>query len=247
MIDVKKSIELLRDDNNYYGEFGRNFMSNTDVKALIDDPVNFKQGSIDAVNLAKGRLTHVLLFEPHKVSTLKISAAVNRNSSLYKQDCHRLGEKYLLLQKDFTEMAFLVGKIKQNLEVYEMMFHHQAVFEEPNLLSYLGLWWKTKADSKTPDIVIDFKSTGDLSRFKWAAKEYCYDSQAFLYGKSYNVPVVFVVGEKGTGKIGVFECGNDFLRSGSDKVNMALDNYNKYWNPETKTEEPNDYFIKQQL
>jgi hypothetical protein len=246
MIDVKKSIELLRDDKNYYGEFGRNFMSNTDVKMLIDDPANFKQGSIDQENLAKGRLTHTLLFEPHKAHSLQLSSAADRRVKQYKEDLERSGQQYLLLQKDFEEMAFLVSRVKENERVYNLLFGPGYKYEEPNIMAYRGLYWKTKADS-LGDVVVDFKTTGDLSRFKWAAKEYCYDSQAFLYSRSYGKPVVFVVAEKGSGRLGVFECGTDFLESGLSKVKLALENYDRFWNPDTRTEDASNYFIKDTL
>lgn len=247
MIDIAKSIELLRDDNNYYGDFGKNFMSNGDVKTLIDDPSNFKQGSIDQENLAKGRLTHVLLFEPHKVSTLKISGAKDRRGADYKADLKMHNESYLLTQKDFEEMAQLVAKVKENFNIHSMLFGPDHKYEEPNIFSHKGLYWKTKADSLGKEFVVDFKTTGDLSRFKWAAKEYCYDSQAYLYSRSYNRPVVFIVGEKGTGKLGVFHCSNDFMEAGHQKVKKALENYDKYWNPETKVDEPFNYYINEQL
>lgn len=247
MIDIQKSIELLRDDNNYYGEFGRQFMSNTDVKTLNDDPANFKQGSFDQEHLAKGRLTHVLLFEPHKIHTIKLSSAANRLTNAYKDECRAAGESYLLLKKDFEEMSQLVARVKENLEIYSLLFGPENKYEEPNVFSHKGLYWKTKADSLNPEYVVDFKTTGDLSRFKWASKEYFYDSQAYLYMMSYNRPVIFIVGEKGTGRLGVFECSGEFLASGEEKVRTALKNYEKYWDPKTRTEEATNYFIKQTL
>lgn len=247
MINVAHEVQMLRNDANYYGAYGARFMSNTDVKNLIDDPLGFKQGSIDAANLAKGRLSHVLLFEPHKAHSLKLSGAKDRRGADYKADCARLGESYLMLKRDFEEMAALVSRVKANMEIFELLFPPGAVYEDPNVFAYKGLWWKTKADSNASARVVDFKSTGDLSRFKYAAKEYCYDSQAFLYGMSYKKPVIFVVGEKGTGKLGVFECTQDFLESGRQKVIQALSNYDKYHNPETKSDEPINYFLKQTL
>lgn len=247
MIDIKQAIEFLRDDENYYGEFGKQFMSNTDVKTLIDDPANFKQGSIDQENLVKGRVVHTLLFEPHKAIAISVSKATSRNSNQYKDDCKSIGQSYMLLEKDFIELASLVSKVKENYEVYSLLYGPSNKYEEPNIMAYRGLYWKTKADSLSNDFVVDFKTTGDLSRFKWAAKEYCYDSQAYLYSRSYNKPVVFVVGEKGSGRLGVFHCGTDFLESGHNKIKLALQNYDKYFNPETKTDEPSNYFIQETL
>ena len=247
MTDIEQAIKSLRDDSNYYGEYGAQFMSNTDVKSLVDDPSLFKQGITDSENLVKGRLAHVLLFEPHKVHEFKVSGASRRGTKEYWADQEKYGEDWLMLKKDFDDVAIAVKAFKSNPEIYSMMFHPDAKFEEPNIFEYMGFWWKTKADSETPDIVYDFKTTGDLSRFKWAAKEYGYDSQAYLYQKSYQKQVVFIVGEKGTGKLGVFPCSDSFLESGYEKVKLAVSNYKKYWDPSTKVSEPEHYFIQNTL
>lgn len=34
-------IEKLRDDNEYYGDFGKQFLSNSDIKVLKENPESF--------------------------------------------------------------------------------------------------------------------------------------------------------------------------------------------------------------
>ena len=36
-MDRLEAIEKLRDDSNYYGEFGKQFISNSDIKTLLFD------------------------------------------------------------------------------------------------------------------------------------------------------------------------------------------------------------------
>ena len=34
-------IEMLRDDTNYYGDFGKQYLSNSDIGTLLKDPSQF--------------------------------------------------------------------------------------------------------------------------------------------------------------------------------------------------------------
>ena len=45
MKDKKEILEKLKDDEHYYGEFGRNFISNSDIRTLMTNPLDFKKPS----------------------------------------------------------------------------------------------------------------------------------------------------------------------------------------------------------
>ena len=36
-------LEKLRDDEHYYGDFGKQFLSNSDIRSLLTDPLSFKK------------------------------------------------------------------------------------------------------------------------------------------------------------------------------------------------------------
>ncbi len=36
-------LKLLKDDENYYGELGRKYLSNSDIITLLNDPKNFRE------------------------------------------------------------------------------------------------------------------------------------------------------------------------------------------------------------
>ena len=36
-------LEKLKDDDHYYGEFGKNFLSNSDIITLLNDPKTFRK------------------------------------------------------------------------------------------------------------------------------------------------------------------------------------------------------------
>ena len=42
MKDKKEILEKLKEDEHYYGEFGRNFISNSDIRTLMTNPLDFK-------------------------------------------------------------------------------------------------------------------------------------------------------------------------------------------------------------
>ena len=63
-MDNKEIIKKLRSDEDYYGDFGKQYISNSDIKVLRDDPASFRLPVVSNENLEKGRLFHQLLLEP---------------------------------------------------------------------------------------------------------------------------------------------------------------------------------------
>ena len=64
-------IEMLRDDTNYYGDFGKQYLSNSDIGTLLKDPSQFGVSIPDNQNFAKGRYFHQLILEPSKAEQVK--------------------------------------------------------------------------------------------------------------------------------------------------------------------------------
>jgi hypothetical protein len=67
---IENVIEKLRDDESYYGEVGRQYMSNSDIKVLLDNPAMFGVPTPDNPVFAKGRLFHQLILEPEKAANV---------------------------------------------------------------------------------------------------------------------------------------------------------------------------------
>ena len=74
----------------------------------------------------------------------------------------------------------------------------------------------------------------NVNKFKWSAREYNYDSQAFIYELLFGKPLIFLVIDKSTGALGQFTESEDFLIRGEDKGEKALEVYDKFFNPEKK-------------
>ena len=59
-------IERLRDDKDYYGDFGKQYMSNSDIGTLLTNPKQYGVSLPDNANFAKGRYFHQLILELRK-------------------------------------------------------------------------------------------------------------------------------------------------------------------------------------
>lgn len=44
-MEEKEVLEKLKSDEHYYGEFGKQYLSNSDISALLKDPLSFKAPS----------------------------------------------------------------------------------------------------------------------------------------------------------------------------------------------------------
>ena len=60
---------------------------------------------------------------------------------------------------------------------------------------------------------------------KTYAYKYNYDSQAYIYKKIFGYDLLFLVIDKNTQQIGIFDCSDKFYESGSDKVTLAIEVY----------------------
>ena len=81
----------------------------------------------------------------------------------------------------------------------------------------------------TNDWLYDIKTTSNLKGFRHSFFTYNYDSQAFIYSKMFQKPMRFIVIEKKTGCIGLFDVSDNSYTKGQEKVEQAEDNYKKYF------------------
>ena len=136
--------------------------------------------------------------------------------------------------------------MKNNLEFYEAVYDDDNDFEVPAIHEYLGKKWKGKADIVGKDILIDLKTTSNIKDFKYSARKYNYDSQAFLYQQFFDKPLVFYVVDKLTYELGIYYPSETFLNYGKEKVERAVEVYNKFFS-EDATEDIETYVIKETL
>ena len=57
----------LNNDSDYYGDFGKKFLSNSDIGSLLRDPASFGKDKEKTVPMVQGSYFHTALLEPEKL------------------------------------------------------------------------------------------------------------------------------------------------------------------------------------
>lgn len=222
-------IEQLRDDNNYYGVLGKQYLSNSDVGTLLNNPQGYGKSRPDSKNLLEGRYFHQLLIEPEKAQAIPFVDVTTRTTKEYKNYCEENNLEMCMLKKEKEDIERLVSVMKRNITFYDEIYREGNVFETPAIMEIAGLMWKGKADILTSDSIIDLKTTADIQKFKYSAKAYNYDSQCYIYQTLFGKPLVFYVVDKATAQLGIFRPTEEFVRGGEAKVIRAVEVYQKYY------------------
>jgi hypothetical protein len=239
-------IEKLKNDADYYGDFGKQFLSNSDIGDLLNNPMYFKKNTETTKAMIEGSYFHTAVLEPEKLGNFNIVDASSRNTNIYKDAVKESGSNILILRSEVDELNNLVNTMKGNLHFYDNIYKDGNQFEVPNVKEIYGAIWKGKADIVTDEMIIDIKTTSSISDFRYSAKKYNYDSQAYLYQEFFGKPLVFYVIDKATGMLGEFNCSDDFLESGRVKVISAIDQYNKFFGKDAWAD-INNYIIEEEL
>lgn len=247
MAEVNQSIlDLLRDDKEYYRGIGKNYLSNSDIGTLLNNPKEFGVPREDNKAFMEGRYFHQLILEPEKAKGMLYVDASTRTTKIYKDFCEDNNLPFCMLQKEKEEIERLVGVINSNIAFFEEIYKKGNQYEIPAIAKIQGMMWKGKADIVTDKAIIDLKTTSDIDKFKWNAKKYNYDSQCYIYQMLFGKPLVFYVIDKTTQVLGIFRPTEEFVRSGEEKVGRAIEVYNKYFgaNP---TDDIVNYYIDEYL
>jgi hypothetical protein len=237
-----ENLELLKDDANYYGEFGKQFLSNSDIYALLNNPSSFKQHEY-SLPMLEGSYFHMLMLQPELESDFVIVDASTRNTNIYKNAREESSAPILLLKHEADSVRFLADKMRSSMDVFWQVYEDGAEYEKPATKEIFGAMWKGKCDVENTSHVIDLKTTADISKFKRSAYMYNYDSQAWLYQEFFGKPMRFIVGCKDTHQIKIFDCSEEFLERGREKVMDAVIAWSKFFGPEAK-EDPQTYVEK---
>jgi hypothetical protein len=240
-------IELLKNDNQYYNGIGKQYLSNSDIDALLKNPKEFKINREDCKAFAEGRYFHQLILEPEKAKSIITIDASSRNTNIYKEAIQGSNETVILLQKEAEAIEELTRTMTSNLHFYDLIFDDSNEFEVPAVKDIMGHMWKGKADIVGSDLLIDIKTTSDITQFRWNAKKYNYDSQCFIYQELFGKPLIFLVIDKTSGMLGEFIPTEEFVKGGADKVARAVKVYEKFFNEATKTDDIDSFYISESI
>ena len=243
-MNKKQVIEKLRDDQNYYGDFGKQYLSNSDISTLLTNPLALGQPSKPSPAFLVGGYFHTAILEPDKIKNFKVIEASTRNTKAYKEISD--GE-LCLLQSEVDKIELMTDKVLANNVCKGLIRGNNIEYEQPGITELEGLMWKGKADivNHEEKLIIDLKTTADLNKFKWSANKYNYDSQAYIYSSLFGYEFIFIVIDKTTHQIGIFDCSPQFYERGKDKVERASEQYKLFYQSEDF--DPQQFFINQTL
>jgi len=250
----QKILKKLRNDDDYYGNFGKQFLSNSDIYHLLNNPLKFQQQQEPSAAFLVGGYFHTAILEPDKLKKFKVVKSMTRNTKNYKEIS---GGELCLLQHEVDNIELMrevlmdndickdliQGEIKLGFPTYKT----QPEYEVPMIKEIEGLTWKGKADIVNHEerLVIDLKTTADIKKFRNSAYRFNYDSQAYIYRQLFGYDMLFIVIDKNTHQIGLFDCSPQFYENGLEKVRMAVEVYDLFF--KTEDFDPKQYFINETL
>ena len=242
-------IDKLRDDKFYYGDFGRENLSNSDIKNL--QPATFKQfGKVepDNENFVKGRYFHQLILEPKKAKDFPIWTETETRGKAYKEFLEEKGLTFVLKESEAILLQDMAKElVNRNEQLTKLITNEEALREEPIVGEIFGHKFKAKADLVSEDIIVDLKTTSakTIEEFVWLGKnKYFYDTQAFIYQTLFNKSMTFVAIDKARKEYGntgefyheIYVCpvSEETVLQGKQKVERAVQIYENYHGKDKK-------------
>ncbi len=243
---MKEIYEKLRNDEHYYGDYGKQFLSNSDISTLLKNPRDLHKPRPSSPAFLVGGYFHTAILEPDKLNRFKIVDATTRNTKKYKEISD--GE-ICLLQHEVDKIQLMTEAMMSNDVCRDLIkpVLAEVDYEEPRVGKIFDNMWKGKADiiNHEEKLVIDLKTTADIDKFRWSASKYNYDSQAYIYSTLFGYEMIFIVIDKETKQVGIFDCSPDFYKRGEDKVRQASAAYDLFY--KTEDFDHNQYLINKTL
>ena len=158
--DVLKKLEI---DEYYYGDFGKKYLSNSDISTLLTNPLALGQPQKPIPAFLIGGYFHTAILEPNKLKKFKVVESTTRNTKAYKEIS---GGELCLLQHEVDKIELMTEKVLKNNVCRDLIRGINIDYERPGITELEGLNWKGKADIVNHDekLIIDLKTTADLKR-----------------------------------------------------------------------------------
>jgi len=243
---MKEVYEKLRNDEHYYGDYGKQFLSNSDISTLLKNPRDLHKPRPSSPAFLVGGYFHTAILEPDKLNRFKIVDATTRNTKKYKEISD--GE-ICLLQHEVDKIQLMTEAMMSNDVCRDLIkpVLAEVDYEEPRVGKIFDNMWKGKADiiNHEEKLVIDLKTTADIDKFRWSASKYNYDSQAYIYSTLFGYEMIFIVIDKETRQVGIFDCSPEFYKRGEEKVRQASAAYDLFY--KTEDFDHNQYLINKTL
>ena len=226
----------MQDDSYYYGHLGKHALSSSSLKKLIQSPKAYKASLVQSDNtqaLRDGRLVHLCVLEPHKVKDLTILEGTKARKE-FKEMSAELGSEMVYTQSEMESAFWIAEAVKTNNEASFLLENCKYEVAGADMID--GLPFRAKADALSNDgtTIIDLKTTSSIGTdgedFYWSAKKFMYALQAALYMHIFGATeFIFLVIDKNTKDIGIFDCSSEFLELGQNQVAQGIEVYKEYF------------------
>jgi len=244
--DILKRME---DDSFYYGHLGQHALSSSSLKKLLQSPKSYQKSlrfSDTGQALRDGRLVHMSILEPHKIKDLIVINGTKAKKE-FKDAVEEHGEHMVYTESEMQSAYWVADALNSNAEAKFLI--DDCDYEIPGVGMLDGLAFRAKADALSKDgrRIIDIKTTSsDISDFHWSAKKYQYDLQAALYLELFEsaVEFIFLVINKDTKDIGIFECSEQFIQNGRNAVEHGISTYKYYFMQDNSDELIKNHVIR---
>lgn len=247
--DLLKNME---EDDFYYGFLDTNkVLSSSSIKDLLKSPKAFYKSRVTrdegSQALRDGRLVHMSILEKHKLDDLVILEGTKARKD-FKEAVAEHGEHMVYTSSEMESAYWIADAVERNNEASFLLSN--CKYEVPEIGYFKGydVPFRAKADALTKDgsIIIDLKTTSSpVEDFRWSAKKYKYALQAALYKYLFDADeFIFLVVDKSTKDIGIFECSDAFLLEGVNDILKGLEVYSKYFKQPNTKELLNNYVVR---
>ena len=230
--DKSELLKRMNDDTFYYGELNELALSSSSLKLLLSSPKTYKfslqYGSSDSQALRDGWLFHTAILEPEVFSAQEFVEVQSKNTKKFRDA--KAKNPRVFTAKERGDAERLVDAFYRN--EYAKQLITKAEFEVPAIDNVLDYPFRGKADVLATDRIVDLKTTTNIKDFSWSAQKFSYEVQCYLYCNLFKREYKdfhFLVLDKGSLDIGIFNCSEEFYYRGEEKVQKALDLYNKFF------------------
>ena len=160
-MNKQEVLTALKDDEKYYGDFGKKYLSNSDISTLLTNPLALGQKQANRPAFLVGGYFHTAILEPEKLKNFKIVEATTRNTKAYKEIS---GGEMCLLKHEVDQIELMTEKMLDNLVCSDLIRSGNVEYEQPGITELEGHMWKGKAVIVNDDerVFIDLMTTADL-------------------------------------------------------------------------------------
>lgn len=245
--ETQELLEKMLDDEFYYNYLGKVALSSSSCTKLLDSPRKYElslRGYTEMTEALKmGSLIHYKILEPHKFNEMVFIDVKGKNSKVFKMAVEQHGVRNTYTVHDRFMAEELADVFLNNSRCLDMLHHSRT--EVPAIGEIDGLPFRAKSDILGDGYIVDLKTTSsDLKSWKYSADKWNYDMQTYIYCTLFDIPYdcfTFVVLDKMSKGLGIFECSKDFYLRGKFKTEQAIQIYRDYFIDKKK--EPSEFYL----